>query len=412
MEYNYNEYVSNALTIQNKCGKISTITDLEHYCYMRRKEIIEYHKGAITEITNGKYKGQFQTNAYEPNTGIRKVLRAKSKSELEDKIVTFYSGQDNRSKHTIDECFNGWIDYLSIDKKPSSIRFYKQVYKRHFGAVKELYIEDWTGYQIKVFSKKEVSDEQLTQKGYSIFKTVLFGIYHFAKDNEYIGLRIEDIASELKRELRGSFFPSKRMLRQDCEFVLSEAEEKKILTFCINSDRLDDLGIALMLKTGIRVGEEASLLKDDISADRNIIFVSKTEERISTGAEYVVSERPKTVTGIRKVLLTSDAKEIVERILDKSASQSEYLFADSQLDRYPAKKFRDRLRRICKYVDIPFYSPHTLRRTYITGLFERKVPEEIIIKQVGHIDIDITKKYYVFNRRSDEQVIEILEKSN
>lgn len=389
---------------------MNSITDLEHYCFMRRKEIIDYHKGAITEITNGKYKGQYQTNAYDHNTGIRKVLRAKSKSKLEDKIVSFYSSCGNCSKHTIDECFTGWIDYLSIDKRPSSIRFYKQVYKRHFGAVKELYIEDWTGYQIKVFSKKEVSDEQLTQKGYSIFKTVLFGIYHYAKDNGYIDIRIEDVASELKRELRGSFFPSKRMLKQDCEFVLSETEEKKILAFCTNSDRLDDLGIALMLKTGMRVGEEASLLKDDISADRNIIFVSKTEERISTGAEYVVSERPKTVTGIRKVLLTSDAKGIVEKILEKSDSRSGYLFADSQLDRYPAKKFRDRLRRICKYVDIPVYSPHTLRRTYITGLFEKKVPEEIIIKQVGHIDIDITKKYYVFNRRSDEQVIAILEK--
>lgn len=391
-------------------GKISTITDLEHYCSMKRKEILQRHKNSITELRSGKYEGWYQTFAKDEKTGKRKLLRANSRAALDDKILAFYTNTGTVDKHTIEECFNGWIEYLSIDKKPSSIRFYKQVFKRHFMSVKNLYIEDWEEYQIKVFSKKEIARNKLTQKGYSTYKTVLFGFFHFAKDHKYITVRIEEVAEELRRELRGSFAPSKRRLNVDDDYVLSKEEYEKIKDYCVQSGRLDDLGIALMQETGIRVGELASLRKTDVSPDMTKIYIYRTEERVSSGADYAVSDRPKTENGIRKVLLTKEAKGLVDMIIERSNNESDYLFSDIVLERFPTKKFRDRLLRICSYVGIKKRSPHALRRTYITSLYETGVPEDIIIKQVGHVDFDITKKYYIFNRKSDEEMVAYLEK--
>lgn len=401
-----------ACDLQKIGGKIKSITDLEQYVAMKRKEILDKHKAAFTELRDGKYKGYIQTFVRDESSNKRRVIRAKTRKDLEDKLVSFYTGLSDNGKHTIDECFNEWIEYQSIDKRPSSINYYKSAYKRHFSSVKNIYIEDWGGYEIKVHSKKEIARNKLTQKGYSNYKTVLYGIWHYAKDKKIISYRIEEIADELKRELGHSFYPSKRALNPDDEFVLSVDESNKVKEFCLKSGRLDDLGVAFMLETGIRVGEEVALRKADISLEGNAVYIFTTEERVGSGANYAVSDKPKTEAGIRKVLLTNEAKMIAKMMLEKSNPQSEYLFSDKKIDRYPTKKIRDRLTRICKYVNIKKCSPHTLRRTYITSLYEAGVPEKIIIKQVGHVDYDITEKYYIYDRKTDEEKIAILEKKS
>ncbi len=403
------EYDINILNYKSEHGRIKSITDLEHYCSMKRKEILQNHQATITELQTGKYKGYYQTFYYDDKTNGRRILRAKTRKQLDDKLVSLYMGIVNSKKHTIEECFWGWIDYLSIDKKRSTIRIYKSVFKRHFESIKDLYIEDMTGFDIKTHAKKEVANNKLTQKGYSAYKTNLLGIWHYAKDKGYISLRIEDITAELKRELKKSFYPPKNLYRQDEDRVLSDSELNKLIEYCLNSKRLVDYGICLITGTGLRIGELAALKKSDISPDRKYLLITKTEERVSDGADYEVSDKPKTEAGLRKVLLTSDMVDIVGKILMTSDSNSEYLFSDKELSRYPTKKFRDRLYRICKYVDIPKRSPHALRRTYATMLYEMKVPEELIIRQMGHVDIDITKKNYIFNRRSNDELISILE---
>ena len=403
------EYDINIFNIELEHGKINTITDLEHYCAMRRKEILQNHQATITELQTGKYKGYYQTFINNDTSGNRMVVRAKTRKELEDKLVSIYMGIGDSKKHTIEECHLGWIGYLSIDKKKSTIRLYNSVYKRHFVPIKDLYIEDMTGFDIKTYAKKEVASKKLTQKGYSSFKTNLLGIWHYAKDKGYINLRIEDVTDELKRELRKSFYPSKKLYKQDEDCVLSNSELNKLTDYCLKSERLVDYGIDLLTGTGLRVGELAALKKSDLSPDKKYLLISRTEERISDGADYEIIDKPKTEAGLRKVLLTSDMLRLVEMILAKSDSASEYLFSDKELNRYPTKKFRDRLYRLCRYVNIPKRSPHALRRTYATMLYEKKVPEELIIRQMGHVDIDITKKYYIFNRKSNDELISMLE---
>lgn len=390
-------------------GKISTITDLEHYCSMKRKEILSKHKSAITELRNGKYEGLFQTFVRDEKTGKRRVLRAKSRSELDDKLLAFYTSTKSSQKHTVDECFRGWIKYLAIDKRPSTIRIYETEYRRHFQGIKDLYIEDFNALSIKVHAKTETSKKKLTQKGFSSYKTNVYGIWHYAKDKGYINYRIEEVYEELRRELKGSFYPSKKSLKKDEDLVLSDEELKKLKAFCENSHRLDDLGIHLLTGTGLRVGELVALRKSDVSKDGKYLLILQTEERVGDGADYVVSDKPKTEAGYRTVLLTSDMSRLIEQILKMSNSNSNYIFSDKTYDRYNTKKIRDRLYRVCKYAGIKKRSPHALRRTYASMLSEAGVPEELIIRQMGHVDIDITKKCYIYNRKSTDELISILE---
>jgi len=230
-------------------------------------------------------------------------------------------------------------------------------------------------------------------------------------NNEYTDIRIEDVVSALQRKLRGNFRPLKKSLKEDFELVFSDSEIKMIKDYCFKSgSKLVDLGILLLFGTGMRVGELSVLRNEDVDIAGSYISVSKTEQDVSNHGDCIVSEKPKTIAGFRKVFITREYSKVLCEILNKSNPNSEFLFSDATIERYNSKKFRDRLNRICKALDIPQRSPHAIRRTYASKLREMRFPDELIIKQMGHVDISTTENYYIFNRKTDDEVITELEK--
>ena len=250
-----------------------SLRDLEYYIGMKRKEILSNHQNAITELGRGRFKGYFQTFVVDAETGKRKIIRAKTKRELEEKLIDYYS-DSVAEKHTIKECYDGWIEYIKINKKQSTIHTYEKVFKRHFGEIKDEFIEDLSGYDIKVFVKKEVAEKELTAKAYASLKTNLLGIFHYAKDRAYVDIGIEGVVSDLGRQLRGTFRRSKKAGKKDEEFVFFDHEVSSVLTYCSESGSLVDLGIILLFGTGLRVGELAALKKTDIENGFKALSIS------------------------------------------------------------------------------------------------------------------------------------------
>lgn len=380
---------------------MQTLLELEQYVYMRRKEILALHKSKLTQLASGTYAGYWQTFVKDDNNK-RKILRAKSKKELEDKVIEFYSSKQG---HSIKTCHDGWIEYLAINKKQSTIHAYEKVYRRHFQDIAETAIEGMSILDIKCFVKKEVAEKELTVKGYAALKTNLLGVFHYAKDCYGYDINIDSIVAELSRELRGSFRRSKKRMKSDQELIFLDNEVKQISQLCYESGTQVDLGIQLLFETGLRVGELSALKKEDIAADRQSINVKRTEERISNKAEYIIVDTTKTEAGTREVLLTRAGTKIVSKLLLASNPDSEFLFSDSNMDRYSSKKFRDRLYRICSILGIVRRSPHAIRRTYATKLAMAGVPETIIIKQLGHTDFEVTKMFYIYNNENRSDTI-------
>ena len=62
-----------------------------------------------------------------------------------------------------------------------------------------------------------------------------------------------------------------------------------------------------------------------------------------------------------------------------------------------------KLYRICDYVKIPRKSAHQIRKTYATKLLDSDVPEALIIRQMGHVDIKTTHDYYYKDRTEAER---------
>lgn len=80
----------------------------------------------------------------------------------------------------------------------------------------------------------------------------------------------------------------------------------------------------------------------------------------------------------------------------------EYLF-ELNGKRIRTYSFTSRLKSICKKLDISPKSLNKIRKTYATTLIDSGVEESLIISQMGHTDIDTTKKYYYKNRKNLEQ---------
>ena len=161
-----------------------------------------------------------------------------------------------------------------------------------------------------------------------------------------------------------------------------------------------NLGLLLLFRTGLRIGELVALTQKDVFKDR--IIVNKTETRYHDGKRYVceIRDHPKTDAGIREVIIDSDGAEVL-RSIKKLNPFGEYLFMKNG-QRLKSEVFRRRLSRICgKTTTIAKKSPHKIRATYGTKLYDGGIEKSLICSQMGHTDVSCLEKNYYFNRMDD-----------
>ena len=76
--------------------------------------------------------------------------------------------------------------------------------------------------------------------------------------------------------------------------------------------------------------------------------------------------------------------------------------------RVKAQAFSRRLYVICDNVGIEYRSMHKARTTYGTKLIDAKVPDSVIIDQMGHSDIETTRRYYYKLNKSDKEIVKAI----
>ena len=158
-----------------------------------------------------------------------------------------------------------------------------------------------------------------------------------------------------------------------------------------------------MFKTGLRVGELCTLKHSDING--NIISIRRTEtmfkDRVTGKIHYDVKEHPKTDAGIRNVIVKNESLWILKKIRQLNPF-GEFLFMRNG-KRINSYVFRNRLYTDCRKTNAVVKSPHKVRKTYGTKLYNSNIPESLICEQMGHTDISCLKKYYYFNRNTEEE---------
>ncbi len=162
-----------------------------------------------------------------------------------------------------------------------------------------------------------------------------------------------------------------------------------------------NLGLLLQFQTGMRIGEIAALKPEDIG--KNCIRVRRTEYKFKDENgkwKVAVKDQPKTDAGCRDIILPPQARETIEQILAINP-HGEYLFMNRG-KRIRENTFNKRITSICEELGINHHTTHKIRKTYGTTLLDHNVNDSIVAEQMGHKDVNTTRKLYYFSTQNEK----------
>ncbi len=385
-------------------GNMSPEDSRHEYEMQKNEKYLQMHN---RKIWQGK-DGDWYTRTEDPNGKIR-LRHATTRKTLEHLIINHYKTIEEHP--TTSRVFKEWIDERiryeevelgTIDKARSDFNRFIKGTALEFKEIAKINEDTLTP-----FIKASIHDNKLTSKAWAGLKGLLFGIFAYAKDRKYTVFSISSYFGDLR--LPKTIF--RKTVTLDEEQVFSDEEIQKIASWITASkDRLSslsNLGILLDFYTGLRAGELATLKFSDFNG--NLLTVRRTETRHrspdNNNYEYVVRDYTKGKAGARIIAIPDEALRIVEMIRKVNPS-GDFLFMYDD-HRLISDAFSKKLFRICKYVGIPKRSMHKIRKTYATILWDAGLlTEKAIITQMGHVDSQVTRDHYYYNRSSQSENVE------
>lgn len=379
---------------------IINIEDVQEKIAMRERErLLNKHPYSIWYGNDGKW------HTYLPDDKRGRIpKRRNSADEIENVIVEYW--KEKEENPTIHELFREW-SLKKLNRKDISHATYDR-YQRQFDEcfelIKDIKIKNISEEDIEDFMIDSIRKKELTQKGFSNFRTLVFGIFKYAKKKKYISFTIKQVVDDI--EFPRNIF--RKEIKSDDEMVFMENELPLIMEQLNDNLDIINIGLLVMFKSGLRVGELAALKCEDVSDDDKTIHVNRTEICYEKDGKniYTVRDFPKTQASIRDVSFPQKYSSFLQKA--KKSSSGNFLF-EINGERVKTYQFRNRLKTICKRLKIKNKSPHKARKTYATILIDNGVGESTIISQMGHTDIKTTKTFYYKNRKDNSQKQNIID---
>lgn len=362
----------------------------------KREELLKKHPYKIWKGKDGKWY------TYLPDEQKGRILKKRTSEESIQELVLEYWDSVN-IKPTIRVVFYEWanekIKYGEICQ--GTYDRYEADFNKFIktSELNDVPISDITEEMLETFVKSIIAEYKLTSKCYSNVRTLLNGIFKYAKKKKYTQLSITSFFGDL--EISNKMFT--KVIKKDEEQVFFEDELPIVIEYLKNNPSIENLGILLEFQTGVRIGELAALKPTDIIGNR--LHIQRTEikykDKITRKYVFEVREYPKTEAGIRYIILTSKAMDTINQIKQLNPN-GEYLFMKHG-KRIRASALNERIITACKKLGITRRSSHKIRKTYGTLLVDSNVDDSLIIRQMGHTDIKTTKEFYYFSNKSKEK---------
>lgn len=376
----------------------------KQYELRRRKELLEQHQYSIWQGPDGNWR----TYVLDENDK-RKLVKLKSKADLEERVIEFQ--RTRCSKFTVCQVYEEWISFKVNEDGLSKATHdrYETDFLRFFpdSNLAKIPIRDVREDDLEFFVRQAILKNELTKKAYANLKTVLRGIFRWAKKQGYTKISISNFLNDL--QLSEKMF--KIVVKKREKEIFEEDELPTISSHIQEHQDIWGLACLLSFQTGLRVGELSTLKKGDIDFDKRELFIQRTETyyKNERGIKEVhIKDNAKTIAGNRIVILPPSALRTIRQILELNPN-GEYLF-EHEGNRIRGNTISKKLTRICKELDIVPKTVHKARKTYGTGLIDSGVDECIVAEQMGHTDISTTKQYYYYSNKNRCKKHEQIEK--
>ena len=371
------------------------------------------------------YKGESQR----PNGGFdfrwtdedgrRRSLYAKTLEELREAEAQLRQDLHDGTKMearsvTLNDMYELWKQ-LKRGLKDNTFQNYKYMYRTFvepsFGRKR---ISTLLKSDIKRFYNTLVDERVLSVSTVDSVHTVLHQLLNMAVDDRFIR---HNPADNVLKELKQTHVPVSQK-----RHALTLEEQERFLSFLRKSPQYSHWYpvFAVMLGTGMRVGETVGLRWCDIDMEQGIIDVKHTlvYYQHETNGCYCNIHTPKTRSGIRKIPMLDYVREaFVEerrrqfenaiRCNETIDGYTDFIFVNRFGDPQHQGTLNKALRRIIRDCNdemltkgkrnpvlLPHFSCHTLRHTFTTRMCEAGINVKVIQDALGHADVSTTLNIY------------------
>lgn len=318
----------------------------------------------------------------------------------------------------INEMYDLWVQ-LKRGIKDNTFENYKYMYntfvRPSFGKKR---IQTLKKSDVKIFYNYLADQRCLQASTIDSIHNVLHQVLDMAVDDKYIRSNPSDKAlKELKQS--HAFKTEKRR-------ALTIAEQELFLKYLSNNETYSHWYpiFAVMLGTGMRVGEITGLRWCDIDLDNGVIDINHTlvyychRHEVELNGCYFNVNTPKTKASNRKIPMIESVKEAF--LMEKANQEKSGIKCLAVIDGYSDFIFVNRngktqhqgtlnkaIRRIIRdcndevllndenaTVLLPHFSCHSLRHTFSTRMCEAGINVKVIQDTLGHQDISTTMNIY------------------
>ena len=372
-------------------------------------------------------EGQRPNGTYEyrwtERGGTRRRVYAKTLEELREKEKQIQKDKCDGIKAearylTVNDVFDTWRQ-LKRGLKDNTFQNYQYMYN--------MFVRPNLGKQrVSSLKKSDVkrfynmlADERCLQAStIDSVHTVLHQVLDMAVDDSY--LRVNPSNNVLKELKQSHIFKTEKRRG------LTKAEQELLLSFLQRNHTYSHWYpiIAVMVGSGLRVGEVTGLRWCDIDLEEGIIDVNHTlvyyDHRVTEGKKgcYFNINTPKTKAGTRQVPMLDFVREafIMEREYQETLDirctitidgYSDFIFVNRYGHTQHQATLNKAIRRIIRDCNdevllkeekdpvlLPHFSCHSLRHTFTTRMCEAGVNVKVIQDALGHADISTTLNIY------------------
>lgn len=296
--------------------------------------------------------------------------------------------EEHRISMNFDRVAEAWAEERFPTLQNNTISSYTKSKKEAVEYFKQTPVADITSTNAKAYIdylvRKNYAKKTIKEK-YAILKQILF----FALANGYIE---KDPCALVQFKVPKSAITPKRQ-------AATEFEEKII------KELPDDFGFfaKFLLYTGCRRGEVCALTPGDIDFENRTVHISKSVEWLGNAPN--IKKCPKTDAGIRNIPLPN----ILVPELKKRA-KNKYIFENENHDLLRKSDIEKMWNALKKKTGIAC-TPHQLRHSYATMLFDAGIDVKTAQRWLGHADIKTTLDTYTHlsNMRQEQSVNKLFE---
>ncbi|MBO4592109.1 MAG: tyrosine-type recombinase/integrase [Eubacterium sp.] len=383
------------LKILTQNGTISVDTITAQLKKMEsRQKYLDMHSHDIWLANDGYWKTKVEED------GKKRLIKKKQKSDLEDAVIEHYKGLSLNDK-TFKTRYNIWIERQRIcGRSGNSIMKYKSDYKRFFEGypIENINIEDINEEILSSHILQVLQDKQIRWRAFKDIMGYVNGVFEKSvkdrviKENPCYFL-------DLPIYKRYCYMPPVKTTK---ERTLSEDDTHTLLNRLHNPrskniNVMSCFAIEMALNTGMRVGELAGLMWEDIILDEGVMIIRHSEKYDhETKRSYITT----TKTGRERVFpITDEIKDLLERIKEYETDRgwvSEYVFTESE-GRLTKAKISHTMANVTMSKDFTCQkSIHAIRRTFNSKLKCNGVSTTMASSLLGHSE-RINEQNYTYD---------------